>query len=218
MVRGDRRCLPPRSPYKSCLGSLPKAEAAKNGEVDTPRGLPQLGRCRPLLPTSSGHGDIKDASNGASGGGCARPRALVAVQPRLHHGRLAVRHLAERQHGATLWLALEAARSCRRVHGCGAQVLVAAGYVELGPRLKRSNLEYVILQGSQFHRTKWQRVLQRCSRRPGLVPRWTGWRLLLCPNDYFLNTVEVRSRRLEHSSRSHVLSNCMRVACNGRSA
>ena len=97
------------------------------------------------------------------------------------------------------------------MHGCRAQVLVAADYVELGPRLKRSNLEYVILQGSHFHRTKWQRVLQRCSRQPGLVPRWTGWRLLLSPNDYFLNTVEVRSRRLEHSSRSHVLSNCMRV-------
>ena len=156
--------------------------------------------CRPLLPTSSAHGDIKDASNGASGGGCARPRALVAVQPRLHHGRLAVRHLAQRQHGATLWLALEAARSCHQLHGCRDQVLVAADYVELGPRLKRSNLEYVILQGSHFHRTKWQRVLQRCSRQPGLVPRWTGWRLLLSPNDYFLNTVEVRLRRLEHSS------------------
>ena len=33
-------------------------------------------------------------------------------------------------------------------------------------------------------------------------------------HDYFLNTIEVRSRRLEHSSRSHVLSNCMCVACN----
>ena len=210
-LRGDPRCLPPRSPYKSCLGRRPKTEAAPNGEVDTPRGLPQLGRCRPLLPTSSGHGDIKDACNGASGGGCAHPRSLVAVQPRLHHGRLAVRHLAERQHGATLWLALEAARSCRRVHGCGAQVLVAAGYVELGPRLKRSNLEYVILQGSQFHRTKWQRVLHRCSRQPGLVPRWTGWRLCssvvsqrLLPESY-----EVRSRRLERSSRSHVLTDSM---------
>jgi len=95
------------------------------------------------------------------------------------------------------------------VHGCGAQVLVAAGYVELGPRLKRSNLEYVILQGSQFHRTKWQRVLHRCSRRPGFVPRWTAWRLLLCPNDYFLKTIEVRSRRLERSSRSHVLTDSM---------
>ena len=96
-----------------------------------------------------------------------------------------------RQHGATLWLALEAARSCHRVHSCCAQVLVAADYVELGPQLKRSNLEYVILQGSHFHRRKWRRALQHCSRRPGLVPRWTGWRLLLCPNDYFLNTMEV---------------------------
>jgi hypothetical protein len=153
LVRGDRRCLPPRSPHKSCLGRRPKPNAAKNREVDTPHDPPQLGRCRPLLPTSSGHGDIKDASNGASGGGCARPRALVAVQPRLHHGRLAVRHLAQRQHGATLWLVLEAARSCPRVHGCRTQVLVAADYVELGPRLNRSNLEYVILQGSQLYRS-----------------------------------------------------------------
>ena len=163
MVRGDRRCLPPRSPYKSWLGRRPNADAAKNGEVDTvPRNpcWPQLGPGRPPLPTSSCHGDIKDASNGASGGGCACPRTFVAVQPRLHHDRLAVRHLAQRQHGATLWLALEAARSCHRVHGCRAQVLDAADDVELGPRLKRSILEYVILQGSQFHRTKWQRVLQ----------------------------------------------------------
>ena len=104
------------------------------------------------------------------------------------------------------------------MHGCRAQVLVAAGYVELGPRLKRSNLEYVILQGSHFHHRKWRRALQRCSRRPGLVPRWTGWRLILCPNDYFQNTCEVRSQCLERISRGHVLSNCMRVARNGRSA
>ena len=91
-------------------------------------------------------------------------------------------------------------RGSHRVYGCCDQVLVAADYVELGPRLKRSNLEYVILQGSHFHRRKWRRALQRCSRRLGLVPRWTGRRLLLCPNDYFLNTVEVRSRHLEHIS------------------
>ena len=82
-------------------------------------------------------------------------------------------------------------RGSHRVYGCCDQVLVAADYVELGPRLKRSNLEYVILQGSHFHRRKWRRALQRCSRRLGLVPRWTGRRLLLCPNDYFLNTTEV---------------------------
>ena len=38
------------------------------------------------------------------------------------------------------------------MHGCRTQVLVAADYVELGPRLNRSNLEYVILQGSQLYR------------------------------------------------------------------
>jgi len=45
-------------------------------------------------------------------------------------------------------------------------VLVAAGYVELGPRLKRSNLEYVILQGSQFHRTKWRVLAAAAGRGP----------------------------------------------------
>ena len=171
MVRHDAEGYLPRSPHKSCLGSLPKANAAENGGGIPTEPLPQLGRCRPLLPTSSGHGGIKDASNGASGGGCAPPRTFVAVQPRLHHARLAARHLAQRQHGATLWLAFEAARSCRGVYGRCAQVIVAAGYVELGPRLTRSNIEFVILQGSQFHRTKWRRALQRSSRRPGLVPR-----------------------------------------------
>ena len=39
------------------------------------------------------------------------------------------------------------------MHGCRAQVLVAADYVELGPRLKRSSLECVILQGSQLCRS-----------------------------------------------------------------
>ena len=163
MVRHDAEGYLPRSPHKSCLGRRPKANAAENGGGIPTEPLPQLGRCRPLLPTSSAHGDIKDASNGASGGGCAPPRTFVAAQLRLHHARLATRHVAERQHGATLWLVFEAARSCRRVHGCCAQVLVAAGYVELGPRLTRSNLEYVILQGSHFHRTKWQRALQRCT-------------------------------------------------------
>ena len=129
---------------------------------------------------SSDHGDIKDASNGASGGGCAHPRALVAAQARLYHGRLAVRHLAK--HSMALrcgWLS----RQRGAVTECtvAAQVLVAADHLELGPRLKRPNLEFVILQRWHFHRTKWQRVLQRCSRRPGLVPRWTGWRLLLSP-------------------------------------
>ena len=176
---------------KVAWGAAPNPLEAKPTMRNSQNSRLGLSACRPLQPTSSGHGGIKDASNGASGGGCAHPRALVVVQPRLHHGRLAVRHIAERQHGATLWLALEAARSCHRVHSCCAQVLVAADYVELGPQLKRSNLEYVILQGSHFHRRKWRRALQRCSRRPGLVPRWTGWRLLLCPNDYFLNTIEV---------------------------
>ena len=190
MVRGDREELHPRSPHKSCLGRRPKAIAAKNGGVTPIEPLPQLGRCRPLLPTSSGHGGIKDASNGAIGGGCAHPRTLVAVQPRLYHGRLAVRHIAERQADSMAlrcgWRSRH--RGSHRVYGCCDQVLVAADYVELGPRLKRSNLEYVILQGSHFHRRKWRRALQRCSRRLGLVPQWTGRRLLLCPNDYFLNT------------------------------
>ena len=102
------------------------------------------------------------------------------------------------------------------MHGHRGQVHVAAHSVELGPQLKRSNLEYVILQGSQFCRTKWQRAFQRCSRRPGLVPRWTGWRLLLCHYGYFLNTIQVRSQRLEREPTQHSDSMCM--ARNGRSS
>ena len=44
------------------------------------------------------------------------------------------------------------------------ELIIAAWQLKLGPRLTKSNLEYVILQGSQFHRTKWQRVLHRSSR------------------------------------------------------
>ena len=198
LVRHDAEGYLPRSPHKSCLGRRPKANAAENGGGIPTEPLPQLGRCRPLQPTSSGHGKQR-CFQWASGGGCARPRALVAVQPRLHHSRLAVRHLAQRQHGATLWLALEAARSCRGVYGRCAQVIVAAGYVELGPRLTRSNLEFVILQGSQFHRTKWRRVLQHSSRRPGLVPRCPVSGCSLRPTT---SSSKVLSLRLEHSSHS----------------
>lgn len=99
---------------------------------------------------------------------------------------------------ALLQLALEAARSCRRVHGRCAQVLIAAGYVELGPRLTRSNLEFVILQGSQFHRTKWRRVLQHSSRRPGLVPRCPVSGCSLRPTT--TSSFKVLSLRLEHSA------------------
>ena len=44
------------------------------------------------------------------------------------------------------------------------ELIIAAWLLKLGPRLTKSNLEYVILQGSQFHRTKWLRVLHRGSR------------------------------------------------------
>ena len=53
--------------------------------------------------------DIKDASNRANGGSCAQLRALMAVQPRLHYARLAAGQPVQRQHGAALQLALEAA-------------------------------------------------------------------------------------------------------------
>ena len=36
------------------------------------------------------------------------------------------------------------------MHGHCAQVLVAAGYADMGPRLTRSNLEFVHLQGLSF--------------------------------------------------------------------
>jgi predicted component of type VI protein secretion system len=85
------------------------------------------------------------------------------------------------------------------VHSCHAHVLIAADYVELGPRLKRSILEYVILQGWHFRRKKWQRLLQRCSRRPGLVPRWTGWRLLFASDDFFLRGTIAESQMQLHA-------------------
>ena len=74
------------------------------------------------------------------------------------------------------------------MHGRCAQVLVATGHVELGPRLTRSNLEFVILQGSQFHRTKWQRVLQHSSRRPGRAAM-PGQRLLFASDDFFIQGI-----------------------------
>ena len=136
---------------------------------------------RPLLAASSDHGDIKDACNGTSGGGCAHPRALKAVQPRLHHARLAARHLAQRQHGMRCrWRLLEADLrqqhgSCRCMDFTWIELLVTAWLLKVGPRLTRSNLEYVILQGSQFRRRK------RCSRRLDLG--WTSchvvWRAIL---------------------------------------
>ena len=87
---------------------------------------------RPLLAASSDHGDIKDACNGTSGGGCAHPRALKAVQPRLHHARLAARHLAQRQHGIRCrWRLLEAGLrqqhgSCRSMDFTWIELLVTA--------------------------------------------------------------------------------------------
>ena len=71
--------------------------------------------------------------------------------------------------------------------------------LKLGPRLTKSNLEYVILQGSQFHRTKWRRVLQRCSRWLDLVPRWAGQRLLFASDDFFLQVLLLRLKRSSHA-------------------
>ena len=64
--------------------------------------------------------------------------------------------------------------------------MFAAALCELGPQLENDILEYVILQGSQFHRTKRLRVLQRCSRWLDLVPRWAGQRLFFASEDFFL--------------------------------
>ena len=46
--------------------------------------------------------------------------------------------------------------SCRCTKVKPIELIVAAWLLKLGPRLTTSNLEYVILQGWQFHRTKWQ--------------------------------------------------------------
>jgi hypothetical protein len=111
----SERGRPRTSHTKVSWGAAPRPTPRRTRGLPRREPLRRSPRCRPLLPTSSCHGDIKDASNGASGGGCAHPRTFVAAQPRLHHARLSARHLAERQHGAMLWLAFDAARSCRRV-------------------------------------------------------------------------------------------------------
>ena len=106
-------------------------------------------------PPTIEHGDIKDACNGTNGGACAHSLALEAVQPRLHHARLAARHLAQRQHGMRCsWRSRHG--SCRCMDFKPIELLIAAWLLKLGPRLTKSNIEYVILQGSQFHRTKWR--------------------------------------------------------------
>ena len=54
--------------------------------------------------------------------------------------------------------------SCRCTNVKPVELIVAVWPLKLGPRLTKSNIEYVILQGSQFHRTKWLQVLHRGSR------------------------------------------------------
>ena len=150
---------------------------------------------RPRLVAASNHGDIKDACNGTNGGACAHPLALEAVQPRLHHARLAARHLAQRQHGMRCSWRSRQHGSCRCMDFKPIELLIAAWLLKLGPRLKKSNLEYVILQGSQFHRTKW-RVLAAAAG-------WTSCRggpvsgCSLRPTTY---SSKVLLLRLEHSS------------------
>ena len=108
------------------------------------------------------------------------------VQLRLHHARLAARHLAQRQHGMRCSWRSRQCGSCRCMDFKPIELLIAAWLLKLGPRLTKSNIEYVILQGSQVHRTKWQRVLQCCSRWLDLVPRWAGQRLLFASDDVSL--------------------------------
>ena len=75
----------------------------------------------------------KGASNGANGGYCAHPCALVAVEPRLHHDQLTAYHLAVVQHGAVLQLALEQHGSCRH-EGCFTLLICSLllGYLNWG--------------------------------------------------------------------------------------
>ena len=110
-------------------------------------------------PPTIDHGDIKDACNGTNGGACAHSLALEAVQPRLHHARRAARHLAQRQHGMRCsWRSRHG--SCRCMDFKPIELLIAAWLLKLGPRLTKSNIEYVILQWSQFRRTKCEYLLQ----------------------------------------------------------
>ena len=85
------------------------------------------------------------------------------------------------QHGTT---SLSDSMACAAVGARGNMEAVTAwisnrlscslllGCLKLGPRLIKSNLEYVILQGSQFHRTKW--------RRENFNAAAAGWTMCHC--------------------------------------
>ena len=150
LVRGNRVVSHRRRPRKSCLGRRPKPNGSETNDAKPAEVRLFFIGSRPLLPTSSDHGDIKDASNGASGGSRAHPRALKAVQPHLHHARLAAGQPVQRQHDAVLQLALRQRGSCCCTNVMPVELMVAAWLLKLGPRLTTSNLENVILQGRSF--------------------------------------------------------------------
>lgn len=149
------------------------------------------------MAASSDHGDIKDACNGTNGGACAHSLALEAVQPRLHHARLAARHLAQRQHGMRCSWRSRHDGSCRCMDFKPIELLIAAWLLKLGPRLTKSNIEYVILQGSQFHRTKW-RVLAATAGWTSC--RGAGGPVSGCSLRPATSASKVLLLRLEHSS------------------
>ena len=109
MKVGDLEGSIGRAQRESCSGGPPDANGTDDNLWNPPRNPALLVLVGSLWPTSSDHGDIKDACNGTSGGGFAHPRALKAVRGHAFHHARAARHLAKRQHGLhALQLALEA--------------------------------------------------------------------------------------------------------------
>ena len=130
------------------MGRRPKAKGAENGEPtpaepslssDSGDGLALSMKTSKILPIEP----VEVATLIAT--------LLEAVQPCRHHARLVPQHLALLQHGVVMHSGSRLWKwsLCAQWSVCScAQICFTTA--QLGPRLKRSNLEYVILHRSQF--------------------------------------------------------------------
>ena len=132
------------SPAGKLFGAPPRGRWQRSKSIE-PTGTPPW--CAPIGPrlvAASDHGDIKDASNGASGGSCAHPRALKAVHPSLHHARLAARQPAQRQHGMRCSWRSRRPEAVRCTDFKLIEFAHCCWLLKLGPRLTKANIEYAI--------------------------------------------------------------------------
>ena len=136
------------------------------------------------------------ASNGANGGYCAHPCALVAVEPRLHHDQLTAYHLAVVQHGAVLQLALEQHGSCRH-EGCFTLLICSLllGYLNWGRGSQgriRGVRHFAGVAVVPYKTAASISTLQPQARHRAVVS-WSA-AVLCCPHDdLFLDMIEVMS-------------------------